>query len=756
MRAYLLVILCTTCFSALGQCNDWDKFISNSHINIFETSTDRFGNVYAIGVISENVQIGNVFLAGTPNLNGFVIKFDKNNQIKWGKSIANSQNGLLRVKVDRSNNVVVAGYFYSAYVEWDCIRLSNSSSRSEVYIAKLAPDGTTLWAKNFIGLDDEYITSLAVGHDNEIVVTGNMVSTSISFDSFSLTNGGGIDSFVAKLGSDGKVIWVKGLGGGNGNYPDYIWSSAIDTSGDVIVGGWFESPFVNFDGFQFNATAISLNYFLAKIHSEGETLWAKGPEAALNYGVNGVATDRSNNVYATGVFGDSPVNFGKLQLPNSGNDDAFVTKYSPDGNVLWARPIGDSGYETGWQLGFDSDGYLYVSGSFSSESITIGSDHFSDSDWHSDIFLTKMDQQGNFICSLRTTGNASPLSMSIDSMKNAYLTVQPLQSDIQFGTQTHSDPDLSLFAVRIGSNTNFETEKDYQVKLDPVYLGKDTTLCSGSLKLTVEAFCNATYLWSTNDNQNSIVVTKPGKYWVDVFVHNTHLRDTIEVSYLDPPIVNLGPDIKKCSFDEISFDLSQANGSIIWSDGTSSTQKLIRDPGRYWVTAENRCGKAVDSVVVTNFPFLNLDLGPDRTVCQPFEIKLEAPDPGAGAVYLWDDGDSGVQRLITHSGKYWVTLRNQCQVVSDTINISFLNPSQLFFPNVITPNGDGKNDFYVLDDRLKGGSFEVFNRWGEQVFFSPNYQNDWNGGDLAPGVYFFYLSVECQAEKIKGSVTILR
>jgi len=77
-------------------------------------------------------------------------------------------------------------------------------------------------------------------------------------------------------------------------------------------------------------------------------------------------------------------------------------------------------------------------------------------------------------------------------------------------------------------------------------------------------------------------------------------------------------------------------------------------------------------------------------------------------------------------------------------------------PNVITPNGDGKNDFYKLPDDFVGQvSLEIFNRWGKKVFHATGYRNDWNGGDLDAGTYFMLLSGGC-IEKYKGPLTILR
>ena len=86
-----------------------------------------------------------------------------------------------------------------------------------------------------------------------------------------------------------------------------------------------------------------------------------------------------------------------------------------------------------------------------------------------------------------------------------------------------------------------------------------------------------------------------------------------------------------------------------------------------------------------------------------------------------------------------------------TIDSSYVN-----IPNVFTPNGDQLNQFFTIDDRLVGTTFDVFDRWGQRVYHSDDYKNNWDGDDLPSGVYFYLLNGgECIVEK-KGTLTILR
>jgi hypothetical protein len=50
----------------------------------------------------------------------------------------------------------------------------------------------------------------------------------------------------------------------------------------------------------------------------------------------------------------------------------------------------------------------------------------------------------------------------------------------------------------------------------------------------------------------------------------------------------------------------------------------------------------------------------------------------------------------------------------------------------------------------------IYNRWGRKVYTSDNYLNNWDGGDLSEGVYYFVLDVPAKPEKVHGTVTILK
>jgi large repetitive protein len=85
-------------------------------------------------------------------------------------------------------------------------------------------------------------------------------------------------------------------------------------------------------------------------------------------------------------------------------------------------------------------------------------------------------------------------------------------------------------------------------------------------------------------------------------------------------------------------------------------------------------------------------------------------------------------------------------------------------PNAITPNSDGKNDELVIDglEKFPENELVIFNRWGDILYASKPYRNDWqgtnkSGNPLPEGTYYYVLRLNTADGKIlRGDMTILR
>jgi gliding motility-associated-like protein len=114
--------------------------------------------------------------------------------------------------------------------------------------------------------------------------------------------------------------------------------------------------------------------------------------------------------------------------------------------------------------------------------------------------------------------------------------------------------------------------------------------------------------------------------------------------------------------------------------------------------------------------------------------------------------------MITNvaSGVYKVRVHNSCysQESSEVLVRPKDDEDELYFPNVITPNDDHKNDVFLLDESLLDSRLKIFNRWGEIVYETNTYKNSWGGANLSSGVYFYYLENPCYSKPFKGNIYV--
>jgi gliding motility-associated-like protein len=112
--------------------------------------------------------------------------------------------------------------------------------------------------------------------------------------------------------------------------------------------------------------------------------------------------------------------------------------------------------------------------------------------------------------------------------------------------------------------------------------------------------------------------------------------------------------------------------------------------------------------------------------------------------YDWDFGDGTFSfeknpiHYYSEKGIFKPTLRVKNQTCQATKTID-LDIDPVFIPNFLTSNADGMNDTFVINGLGEGVGLQIFNRWGEKIFETESYQNNWTPNDLNPGTYFFHL-----------------
>lgn len=108
------------------------------------------------------------------------------------------------------------------------------------------------------------------------------------------------------------------------------------------------------------------------------------------------------------------------------------------------------------------------------------------------------------------------------------------------------------------------------------------------------------------------------------------------------------------------------------------------------------------------------------------------------------------------SGTYTIVVVDQC-LYADTlaIDINSIN-CEIVIPNVVTPNGDGINDYFMINGlgSFPGSALNVYNRWGNSLYTSDDYKNDWSP-NVTSGTYFYILNVS-DGRKFNGFFQVFK
>ncbi|WP_017732985.1 LamG-like jellyroll fold domain-containing protein [Nafulsella turpanensis] len=286
-----------------------------------------------------------------------------------------------------------------------------------------------------------------------------------------------------------------------------------------------------------------------------------------------------------------------------------------------------------------------------------------------------------------------------------------------------------------------------------INLGDDKVGCYGETVQLDAFYPNSTYTWQDGSTDSIFSVSESGQYWVKVENYCGVEMDTISIDFVSSPNIFLGEDIIRCSPGNITLDAFYPNSVYEWQDGSSASTLEVSKSGTYWVKVENFCGIKIDTISIhyTSVPTVNL--GEDRVIqCLGDSFLYNVASPGLS--YEWQDGSISSTFSVTKSGTYWVKVKNSCGVATDTLVVRMENHEEIKIPNVFTPNNDGVNQFFQMDERLLGAKLQVYQRTGKQVFYSDFYTNNWDGKGLSSGIYYYLIEDSCLGS-FQGWVQIL-
>ena len=309
----------------------------------------------------------------------------------------------------------------------------------------------------------------------------------------------------------------------------------------------------------------------------------------------------------------------------------------------------------------------------------------------------------------------------------------------------------------------------------------------------------------------------------------THLDSVLVTNNIPPPLeVSIDPfDQPECTNQPIALYTTTQGGNgaytFIWEDGLNNSypsndgigvadiNNIVQfnpDPIGYtanlpvYVTVIDTCGTIVKDSVEINYPFfdpMTVNYNPLTDNCPKDPVALTSTTSGGAGdtQFQWaiEQGDgyfpdgsvaTTANTLVVPSGgmnQFTVVATDKCNragydyhyvdgnslafggLATHTDSLRVIKLDHIM--NVLTPNGDGKNDYFVVEgvQYFDDAQLQIFDRWGKMVYETKNYKagspmlqpdDSFNGGDFDDGTYFYVINVDHGECVQSGQIEVLR
>ena len=456
-------------------------------------TTDAAGNIYMTGAVRDSddpsppdFQVdldpgpGEYLVDGGGS---FAASYTPDGRFRWAVPLGGNGPPGYGIATGAEGDVYVSGWFRWTGQFGD-ITLQ-SRGQDDIFVTKLnATTGEALWATR-MGGEGLY------DHGNRVAVddSGNAYVTGCYYGQFTAGDGndvildskGYIEAFVAKLDpANGDLVWAKSTEVAGAT--DGMWrrggSVAVDGSGNVWAAGFFNGQ-VDFDPdpqSQFilsskrSARTYSDDFFVWKLDAtNGEFRWAGSVGGTGSDAAHDISIDQQGNAYITGSFdavqkprdqADFDPGPGTYYLQNAGETDGYVLKLDNNGEFRWAKSIGGPNADGAVSNALDSLGNVYVCGRFyETADLDPGPDTFNVTGEGSEIYLEKLDSEGNFVWGVTAGGPDDVISgtgdaawgITIDGSDNVYASGHISSDNNYFGDvgPLHSAGGKDIFLSKV-------------------------------------------------------------------------------------------------------------------------------------------------------------------------------------------------------------------------------------------------------------------------------------------------------------------
>jgi len=373
-------------------------------LNAYNDTYDDYGDVFVTKFSSSGSLLWSTFLGG-----------------KWddqGTDIAVSSDGSCYVTgLTMSDNFPTLNAYQDTYGDY-----------TDAFVVKFSSSGSLLWSTYFGGSGTEDGYSIALSSDGSCYVTGNTASGDFpTLNAYNNTNDG-VDAYVAKFSTSGSLLWSTYLGGKD---DDLGYGIDVTSDGSCYTIGFTKSTnFPTLNAYN-DTYGGSSDVFITKFSSSGSLVWSTYLGGKNNDFGYDIAVDDSNSCYVTGETESSNFPILNAYDSTIDLLDVFVAKFSSSGSLLWSTFLGDGNLDTGYKIAIGSESSCYIAGytrSIYFPTLNAFDSTFNGGEY--DAFISKFSSTGSLLWSTFLGGNESDYGYGIAvSSDNYYVTGSTLSSN---------------------------------------------------------------------------------------------------------------------------------------------------------------------------------------------------------------------------------------------------------------------------------------------------------------------------------------
>lgn len=741
------------CFSFNGSEVKPDKnggiLISTPMGDIVETiphsyTTDANGNKKSVGIKFQVQDKNTVLLSSLDDIKGSKLLIDPFPALQWATYYGGADADMVNsITSDIQGNIIAVGQTLSSNnIATAGSHQATYTADYDLFVVKFNKAGIRQWATYYGGVAGDRGTAVCTDILGNIYIAGTTYSSSniITAGAWQTSFEGPDDAFLVKFNSSGIRQWATYYGG---NLHEHIADMVVDNSGDILLTGHSRSSYniSTLGTHQPNLVGVE-NAFISKFSPAGSLLWGTYLGDGEECGGYGIEVDGDDNIYVGGETQSTSgiSTIGTFQPSFQGVIDGFIVKFNNSGIRIWGTYFGGAGLDRIWDIALDANNNIFAGGETTSND------------------------------SIATPGAFQTINGSVDE---SFIQKFNNNGGRIWGTYIGGNSSDYLYSIKCIKTTGDivvggYTESDNNISTISAF----QSLRGGALDAFIMKFNNngnrywGTYFGGTNteeartltlgDNNNIIIagftgslsgITTQGSHQ-SVYGGNT--ADGFIAKICEPLIPIISYNDSVCVGNSLVLDAA-SNGfySFLWNDSTTLQQHTSVPSATgvyaYWVTTidTNNCKGQSDTVYVTILPALT-----PPVITQNDSVLTSSQ----GATYQWFlegnsiPGATGQNYIFLENGSYIVLITdsNGCYAESTPFqltDIAFVSYQKgKLYPN---PADRELTVLFNNEITIMNTWCNIFNSLGQSVYNSKitnNFEYKIPVENFPAGMYYFYLN----------------